>query len=285
MHGLLKRDTRVQIVIVENGKYILLKHLIKSENFTFWGLPGGGREEGESDEEAAIREAKEETGLDIGLCPIKTEVKVDSEKSPYRRVVTFLAYPISGRAETGYEPEADVLESYNFQLLDLKWHDFYDDDGIDYLTKKFVQPIRERLAAANFVRRAGALVYRSNGSAVRYLMVSTNDTPDNFVFPQGHIDPGETPEETARRETQEEAGVKIDIEKNIGFFLYERKGEFFRTDIFLASYVADAQSSENRRIRWIEFEEAQALNPLRESKRFLSDVDEELSRSVPSREN
>ncbi|MCP4750744.1 MAG: NUDIX hydrolase, partial [Proteobacteria bacterium] len=88
-----------------------------------------------------------------------------------------------------------------------------------------------------------------------------------------------------RRETQEEAGVKIDIEKNIGFFLHERKSEFFRTDIFLASYVADTQSSENRRIRWIEFEEVQSLNPLRESKRFLSDVDEELSRSVPSRQN
>lgn len=34
---MLKRDTRVQIVIVENGKYILLKHWVKLEN-RYFGL-------------------------------------------------------------------------------------------------------------------------------------------------------------------------------------------------------------------------------------------------------
>ena len=39
---MLKRDTRVQIVIVENGEYILLNHHVVKENRYFWGIPGGG---------------------------------------------------------------------------------------------------------------------------------------------------------------------------------------------------------------------------------------------------
>jgi len=85
---MLKRDTRVQIVIVENGKFILLKHLIKSDNRTFWGLPGGGREEGETDDEAAIREAKEETKLDVHLLPLKWDYLTGNQSYIYRRVVT-----------------------------------------------------------------------------------------------------------------------------------------------------------------------------------------------------
>ncbi len=41
--------------------------LILREDFRIWGVPGGGIEPGESREEAAIREALEETGYQVAL--------------------------------------------------------------------------------------------------------------------------------------------------------------------------------------------------------------------------
>lgn len=48
----------------ENGELLLQKRNYKED---IWGLPGGAVEIGESIEEAAIREIKEETGLDIRI--------------------------------------------------------------------------------------------------------------------------------------------------------------------------------------------------------------------------
>ncbi len=51
------------VAVIEDGKVLLTRR----EDFEVWCLPGGGVEEGESLAEAAIREAKEETGLDVEL--------------------------------------------------------------------------------------------------------------------------------------------------------------------------------------------------------------------------
>lgn len=51
-------------VVVLDGDRILLQ---KRRDFRIWGLPGGGVEPGETPEAAAIREAFEETGLNVAL--------------------------------------------------------------------------------------------------------------------------------------------------------------------------------------------------------------------------
>ncbi|SKD28632.1 Putative MutT/NUDIX-like protein [Mycobacteroides abscessus subsp. massiliense] len=59
------------IVTDEQGRVLL----VKRRDNTLWALPGGGHDIGESIEQTAIREVKEETGLDVevtGLVGIYT---------------------------------------------------------------------------------------------------------------------------------------------------------------------------------------------------------------------
>lgn len=60
----MKRN-RAFSAIINDGKIAMVKH--ERSTSSFWTLPGGGVEEGEELEEAAIREAKEEVNLKITI--------------------------------------------------------------------------------------------------------------------------------------------------------------------------------------------------------------------------
>ena len=81
----------VDIVILYNGGVVLIKR--KHEPFKdHYALPGGFVEYGERVEDAAIREAKEETGLDVKLLRL-VGVYSDPNRDPRGHTVTtaFLA--------------------------------------------------------------------------------------------------------------------------------------------------------------------------------------------------
>ena len=61
-------------ILLVRGTQILLQHRAPwVHNGDTWGIPGGARDSHESILEAAIREAKEETGIDpVHLTPIQT---------------------------------------------------------------------------------------------------------------------------------------------------------------------------------------------------------------------
>lgn len=52
------------LVLGENGRKLLLH---KREDFRIWSLPAGRIEKGETEQQAGVREAKEETGYDVAL--------------------------------------------------------------------------------------------------------------------------------------------------------------------------------------------------------------------------
>ncbi|MCM3720081.1 NUDIX hydrolase [Fictibacillus phosphorivorans] len=103
------------VVIIENEKgEILLQHRKDGG----WGLPGGLMELGESFEETAIREVKEETGLDIdGL----TQLHVYSGADQYLKVANGDEFYCVTAVYTAKEVKGTILideeESYDFRYF------------------------------------------------------------------------------------------------------------------------------------------------------------------------
>jgi 8-oxo-dGTP pyrophosphatase MutT (NUDIX family) len=69
----MKRDLCVTTYIVDNEKVLLLFH----KKLQKWLPPGGHIDPNETPQEAAVREAKEETGLDIELISFQKELNFD----------------------------------------------------------------------------------------------------------------------------------------------------------------------------------------------------------------
>ena len=56
-------------------------------------------------------------------------------------------------------------------------------------------------------KQAGAIVVRAGKTGPRILLVTARRNPDNWIFPKGHVESGETLKVAAVREAREEAGV------------------------------------------------------------------------------
>lgn len=70
----------------ENGKYLLVQEAQKKV-YGLWNLPAGLVDKGETIEDAAVREAKEECGLDVELVE-KVGIWHESVETPIRHAFT-----------------------------------------------------------------------------------------------------------------------------------------------------------------------------------------------------
>ncbi|MFI5171527.1 MAG: NUDIX domain-containing protein [Chitinophagales bacterium] len=106
------------IVEFENGDILLVKR--KYEPFIgVWGLPGGKMDGDEKIEETAVREVKEETGLDVELLSI-VGVYSDPERDPRGRYVStaFVAKPKGGKLVAASDA-SKVMRIADYSKLDL----------------------------------------------------------------------------------------------------------------------------------------------------------------------
>jgi 8-oxo-dGTP diphosphatase len=61
--------------------------------------------------------------------------------------------------------------------------------------------------ADGVVRAAGGAVWRRNGDGQLETVIVHREAYDDWSLPKGKVDPGETDEQTARREVEEETGL------------------------------------------------------------------------------
>ncbi len=110
---------------------------------------------------------------------------------------------------------------------------------------------------------AGGIVFRHGAKGVEILLIQ--DAKDRWTIPKGHIEEGETAQQTARREIGEEAGLKeVDLLGWLGkiHFRYRRvdKLVLMTTQIYLVRAKGDTNAIQKEEwmngIQWFPFHDA-----------------------------
>lgn len=100
----------VNIAIFQDGKILLTER----EDFEVWCLPGGGVDDRESVAQAALREAREETGLDIALTRLIGIYSAPRWLGVGTHIAVFAARPIGGTLRR----QPDEVHDLGFFALD-----------------------------------------------------------------------------------------------------------------------------------------------------------------------
>ncbi len=147
-------------------------------------------------------------------------------------------------------------------------------------------------------KSVGVVVFRRENNQIHYLLL--NHGKNYWNFPKGHAEKGEIDEETLRRETEEETGIKNlnifpEFRKKI-FYFYRatgvekgerlkagRKLNVFKTVIFYLAETLEKEvrlSSEHVNFDWLNFSEACSRLKYRSSRYILRKAQWAISSTV-----
>ena len=150
----------VNISIIQNGKILLTKR----EDFEVWCLPGGAVDEGESLAQAAIREAREETGLLVELTRLVGLYSRPGWPGAGAHIASFIGCPVGG--ELNADP-SEVIEIGYFAPDEIPsdllwWHKQRIDDAFSGIGGSIVcsqivdYPFEKDITRAEMYRRRDA---------------------------------------------------------------------------------------------------------------------------------
>ncbi len=150
----MKRTTRYQGAIVRDHHMLLIMHREVGHDVGFWVIPGGGREDGESEEACVRREMLEETHLDVRVEKLLLQDPA-SPGAPYQWRKTYLCTPVGGKAKPGHEPEFEADEGY--EIVAVAWVDLRDE------TQWYPELVADPITYPQLQRIRALLGYTSDG--------------------------------------------------------------------------------------------------------------------------
>ena len=114
----LRKEKSCGCIIIKNNKVLL----VYEKGRDFWGFPKGHVEDGENEIETALREVKEEVGLDV---------KIISEK---RYVLNYIIRNEIDKTTVLYiaEPITEKITMQESEIGNVKWCNF--DETLELLT-------------------------------------------------------------------------------------------------------------------------------------------------------
>lgn len=130
------------------------------------------------------------------------------------------------------------------------------------------------------VTSAGIVVYRRINNDIEYLLL--HYAAGHWDFPKGKMEPGETLEETATRELQEEAGIQAtilaDFQESFSYSFQDYDGErAFKTVYYFvgeAKSHAVTLSHEHKDFMWFPYKDACAQLTYANARALLKQVDD-----------
>jgi len=105
-------------VVVWRGDKVLLVKRAKAPRANEWGLPGGVQKLGETVMETAVREAREETGLDIAPLGIITVIDALTRDVAGKIEYHYTIVEVAAASEVGNPRAADDAKELRWASLD-----------------------------------------------------------------------------------------------------------------------------------------------------------------------
>lgn len=119
---------RARAIIIEDNKLLVVKRTKVNE--VYWVLPGGGVEDGETVEQAMIREGKEELDLDLKVKNLTAIIKSGKKEAKGQEEFFYQCEIVGGQLRKGNGPEFqegnNYKGSYDFGWISIKELDKYD---------------------------------------------------------------------------------------------------------------------------------------------------------------
>ena len=140
---------------------------------------------------------------------------------------------------------------------------------------QWISDVGKKQKNRNGYDQASALPFRFCGDDIQFCLI-TSRSKGRWCFPKGIIDPGETPEETALKEAEEEAGLTGEIVgEPLGAYEHSKWDRMLKVVVWLmkVDYAADEwEESHVRERQWVSYDDAFKLLDRRRLREFAHDA-------------